>query len=54
MEVGRGREAWEEEETRSTESRKYSPHLWRQGREGGEAINMQVINRAEDVLFYLQ
>lgn len=49
-----GEEHGEEEETRSTESRKYSPHLWREERGGGEATNMQVINGAEDVLFYLQ
>ena len=43
-----------EEETRSTESRKYSPHLCREEREGREAINIQVIIVAEEVLFYLQ
>lgn len=39
-----------EEET--TESRKYSPQLWEK-RQSGEATSIQVINRAEDVLFYL-
>lgn len=44
-----GEEHGEKEETRSMESRNYSPHLWKEEREGGEATNIQVISRAEDV-----